>query len=87
MATREEAFFNDNADAFQLLDNQYDAIGRIQAAIKQINEIQGYLKNGRDTIAKLRMNIKYDQDQLDENRKRIVDAFVAWKQKETPKEQ
>lgn len=84
MATREDAFFSENAEAFELLDKQYEAVNRIQSAIKQINEIQSYLKDGPDAINKLRMNVKYDQEQLSNNRKRIAELLSAYKEKEKP---
>ena len=84
MATREDSFFKDNEEAFQLIDKQYAINMRIQNATKQINEIEQTLREGPDALHKLKMNISYDQEQHTANRKRLVELLSSAKSKITP---
>ena len=75
MATREDTFFKEHDEVFQLIEKQYAINVRIQNATKQINEIEQTLREGPDALHKLKMNISYDQEQHSANRKRIVDLL------------
>lgn len=75
MATREETFFKEHEELFQLIEKQYAINVRIQNATKQVSEIEQTLREGPDAVHKLKMNIGYDQDQHNANRKRIVDLL------------
>lgn len=75
MATREDTFFKEHDEVFQLIEKQYAINVRIQNATKQINEIEQTLREGPDALHKLKMNISYDQEQHGANRKRIVDLL------------
>lgn len=75
MATREDTFFKEHDEVFQLIEKQYAINVRIQNATKQINEIEQTLREGPDALHKLKMNISYDQEQHGVNRKRIVDLL------------
>ncbi len=84
MATREDSIFEEHAELIGLIEKQIEINMRVKQQSNTLNEIQGYLKDGPDTINKIKMSMRYDGEQHAANRKRILELLTA---KPEPKSQ